>query len=389
MTHILMSLLGTACLTVATLYSMLALIAVLVWRIRSSRTRPEKGLQPPVTILKPLCGMEPGLRAHLRTFCLQDYPEYQLVFGVRDPTDPAIAIVEDLIAEFPALPICMVVDPRLWGDNFKSSNLMNMLDAARHDYLVIADSDAIVGPHYLGIVTAPLQSSQVGLVTCIYRGVPTPIIWSRLGAMYINEWFIPSVLVAWLFGHQSFASGQTMCLRRTTLEAMGGLHPIANHLADDYRLGELVRQLGLRIVVSSYEIDAEHHERSLHSLASHQLRWMRTLQVLRPGSFRFIFLTFSLPLAVLGFTLTRQAPIMAWSGATWVMFMLTVSSQLALHLVHRMKRRSGSFLRDLTLLPARDALLCWTWMRTFFVSRVKWRGAEFIVDAQGVMHRST
>ena len=376
---------GIVCIGVAAAYSLLALAATLVWRIRAARTGASPEFKPPVSILKPLCGLEPDLHEHLRSFCRQEYPQFQLIFGVRDPADPALAIVDQLIAEFPALAISVVINPRLYGDNYKSSNLMNMLEVARHELLVIADSDAIVSPDYIGRVTAPLHLPQVGLVTCIYRGVPTPIVWSRLGAMYINEWFIPSVLLAWLFGHASYASGQTLCLRRGTLDAIGGLRPMANHLADDYRLGEMVRALGLKIVLSSYEVQAQHHEPSLESLTSHQLRWMRTLQILRPRSFFFIFLTFSLPLALLGMLPASRE--VATRELSWTLLGTTVAAQLLLHLAHR--RRGDRFrFADLALIPARDLLLSWTWLRAFFVSRVKWRGSEFNVDAQGVMHRN-
>ena len=384
--HSIVGFLGLACLAIASTYSLLTLIATTVWRLRGAQTLPDDGHQPPISVLKPLCGIEPHLHANLRSFCLQDYPRFQLIFGVRDPCDPALAIVAQLIAEFPTLPISVVVNPRLYGDNFKNSNLMNMLEAAQHDILVVSDSDAKVRPDYLARVTAPLRMPQVGLVTCIYRGVPSPTVWSRLGAMYVNEWFMPSVLLAWLFGHENYASGQTLCLRRDTLDAIGGLRPMANHLADDYRLGEMVRSVGLKIVLSSYEVQAQHHEPSLGSLIGHQVRWMRTLQVLRPRSFRFIFLTFSLPLASLGMLLTsRAAP--AW-GLSRTMFAITLAAQLLMPMAQR-RRLGFAWLADLALIPARDLILCWTWLRTFFVSRVVWRGGEFDVDSQGVMHRTT
>lgn len=381
---------GMGSLAVAAVYSVLALAANLVWRIRAERAAPEAAYQPPVSILKPLCGLEPDLHTNLRSFCEQDYPHFQLIFGVRDPADPALAIVDQLIAEFPALPIAVVINPRLFGDNFKNSNLMNMLEVAQHDVLVIADSDAKVGPDYIGRVIAPLRRPEVGLVTCIYRSIPTPSVWSRLGAMYINEWFMPSVLLAWLFGHENYASGQTLCMRRDTLDAIGGLRPIANHLADDYRLGEMIRSLGLKIVLSSYQLEAQHDEPSLAALVSHQLRWMRTLQILSPRSFRFIFLTFSLPLALLGLLLASLAAgaLVRVSGWAWTLLAVTVGAQLLLHFLHR-RVRDHHWFADLALIPARELLLCWTWLRTFFVSRVIWRGSEFNVDAQGVMHRSS
>jgi ceramide glucosyltransferase len=202
--------------------------------------------------------------------------------------------------------------------------------------------------------------------------------------MYMNEWYMPSVLLARLFGEHSYASGQTLCLRRETLQAIGGLRAIANHLADDYRLGELVRGLGLRIVLSPYVVKAEHHELNWDSLACHEVRWMRTIRVLRPRSFRFIFLSFSLPLAILGIVLTAAEP--ALSAAAWALFLTTAIARLALHFVHRLRGDRPLF-ADFWLLPVRDLLLCWVWCRSFFTSRVTWRGNEFDVDADGVMRR--
>ena len=375
-----MTIAGSAILILAAGYSVLTVVAVLAFRMRSSPNHPRS--LPPVTMLKPLCGAEPGLYEHLRSFCEQDYPEFQIVFGVREAGDPACAVVKRLAAEFPSIPIELVIDPQLHGSNRKISNLINMLPYARHDVLAMADSDAFVAADYLAVVTAPLLNHDVGLVTCIYRGAPTQRVWSRLGAMYINEWYVPSVLLAWLFGHEGYVSGQTVCLRRDTLRAIGGLEPLADYLADDYRLGELVRALGLRIVLSPYVLMGEHHEPNFDSLVRHELRWMRTLRVLRPRSFRLIFFSFSLPLAVIG--LLAAAADVPLPASLWALFGTTVGARLVLHFVYRMRDRPNP-LSDLWLLPVRDVLICWVWCRSFFTSHVTWRGSEFAVGADGVM----
>jgi ceramide glucosyltransferase len=380
--HSLMEMMGIACLVLAVSYAVLVLVAVFVWQIGRAPTNSLR--TPPVTLLKPLCGAEPDLYHHLRSFCQQDHPEFQIVFGVRDPADPALAVVERLVAEFPWLPIDVVVNPQQHGSNCKISNLINMMARARHDVLVMADSDTFVGRDYLSAVTAPLLDKNVGLVTCIYRGVPTERIWSRLGAMYINEWYVPSVLLAWLFGYRGYVSGQTLCLRRDTLEAIGGLRAIANELAEDYRLGELIRGLDMRIVLLPYELKAQHHEPNLDSLTRHELRWMRTIHVLRPRSFPFLFITFSLPLASFGLLLTAAEP--SFSTVGWALFQATLMARLALHLVNRL-RGARPPLREFWLLPARDLLMCWVWGRSFFTTRVTWRGSKFTVDADGVMRR--
>jgi len=366
-------------LGLAAAYSLLTVIAACVWRMRGTPKNP--GTLPPVTLIKPLCGAEPGLYEHLRSFCRQNYPLYQIVFGVRDPGDPACAIVRRLAAEFPKVSIELVINPQLHGSNLKISNLINMLPYARHDILLMVDSDAYVGSDYLAAVTAPLSDHSAGLVTCIYRAVPTPRLWSRLGAMYINEWYVPSVLLAWLFGHQGYVSGQTVGLRRETLQAIGGLRPLANHLADDYQLGELVRGLGLRVVLSPYVVRGVHHEPSFSSLAHHELRWMRTIRVLRPLSFRLLFISFCLPLALLGLLGAAGSSL---SADARTLFAATVTARLILHVVHR-PRDARSAMSDLWLLPIRDALIFWVWGRSFFTSHVTWRGNEFDVDADGVM----
>lgn len=379
---LLVALFGLACLFIAAGYGAVALTAVLVWQRR--KQHPGARRLPAVSVLKPLCGPEPSLYENLRSFCRQDYPEYQVIFGVLDRRDPALAVVERLRADFPSLPIEVVINPQQHGSNCKVSNLINMMAQARHDVLVIADSDTCVGPDYLSTVTAPLQDETVGLVTCLYHAVPTRSLFSRLGAMYINEWYMPSVLVAWLFGYQGYVSGQTQCMRRETLEKSGGLQAIANHLADDHELGDRVRGLGLRLVLSHYMPSAECHEPSFDSLTRHEMRWMRTLHVLRPGCFPFMFFSFGLPLALLGVVLATGAASLA--APAWALFGIAVALRIALHLSYRFRGGRAALL-DLWLVPWRDLLLCWVWCGSLFTSCITWRGNEFDVDARGVMHR--
>jgi ceramide glucosyltransferase len=380
----LLAIIGLSSLIVAAGYAVLALVASLAFQARRPALRSQA--LPPVSILKPLCGAEPGLLEHLRSFCLQTYAEFQIVFGVRDVSDPALLVVRQLLSEFPSLPIDVVVNPQQHGSNRKISNLINMIPKARYDVLAMADSDTFVGPDYLTTVTAPLRDPKVGLVTCIYQDMPTRGIWSRLGAMYINEWYMPAVLLAHLFGHQKYASGQTLCLRRDTLLAVGGLVAVANHLADDYQLGELVSRLGLRIVLSTSVVKAQHHEPDFDSLSRHELRWMRTIRVLRPLSFRMMFLSFSLPMAILGIALA--VPYSSLSTMAWTLFLTTGVARLLLHLLHCARGHGPSF-ADFWLLPARDLLIFWVWCRTFFTSGVSWRGSDFDVDADGIMRRQS
>jgi ceramide glucosyltransferase len=353
---------GFVSLALAATSAVLAFVAVLTWQMR--RTAPKPPWLQPVTVLKPLCGAEPRLYENLRSFCLQKHPEYQIVFGVRDVTDPALAVVDRLITEFPLLPIDVVVNSQQHGSNRKVSNLINMMTRARHDVLAISDSDIFVDDDYLTTVTAPLLNHKVGLVTCLYHGVPTSGIWSRLSSMYV--------------------SGQALCLRRDTLQAIGGLRATASQLGENFRLGELIRGVGQRIILSPYAPKAQHHELNFDSLILHELRWMRAIRVVRPLSFPFLFISFSFPLAVLGIALIASETSI--STTEWALFQTAVMARLALHFVNRLLGDRPP-MREFWLLPARDLLLCWAWARSFFTTRVTWLGNEFDVAADGVMHR--
>ncbi|HEX4376363.1 MAG TPA: bacteriohopanetetrol glucosamine biosynthesis glycosyltransferase HpnI [Steroidobacteraceae bacterium] len=384
-----LTIIGTALLAAALAYSASTLVAMVTWRFNGllHRRRARPPARPPISILKPLCGTEPGLYEQLRSFCLQDYPSFQIVFGIRSRDDPALGVALRLQEEFEHLEIDVVVDPTEHGGNRKSSNLINMLPRARYDVLGIADSDTIVTPDYLRTVVADLHDAKIGLVTSAYVSVPTRDLWSRLGAMYVNEWYMPSVLLTWLFGYRGYASGQTLCLRRSTLEAVGSFHALADCLADDYRLGERIRELGLRIALSPVRILVEQHEPTFEALEAHEMRWMRTLRVLRPRSFSMLFLSFSLPLAGLGLCLC-----LVGGGPTGgrlaalapALFAGTVIVRLGLHFVYRLGHRER-FVPDLGLLAMRDLLLCWVWLRTFFASRIAWRDHVFAIGADGVM----
>jgi ceramide glucosyltransferase len=382
--HSLIALTGALLSVLAAAYSVVVLLAVVVWRLRP-RHRHDAADLPPVTLLKPLCGAEPDLYGNLRSFCLQNYPLFQIVCGAQDPGDPAIGIVRTLQREFPALDIQLVVDDVQHGSNRKVSNLINMLRSARHDILVIADSDTRVGRDYLCSIAPQLLNPRVGLVTCIYRSVPAAGIWSRLGSMYINDWYMPSVLLAWLFGHRGYASGQTMALRRDTLEAMGGLRTVVNHLADDHELGEQVRHLGQRIVLSPYLPETVQQEPTERALLAHETRWMRTVRALAPAGFAFLFISFSLVVQFVALLLLSVDPPLA--GRLSVLLIVTVAARLAVSWVQR-RGQPLVPLSDLWLLPLRDVLLCWVWARALFTSHISWRGGQFEVDARGVIRSS-
>src|SRR5256885_9004201 len=224
-------------------YTVTAWLAV---RLRRHRSQPAPATSPPVTVLKPLCGAERHLYDGLRSFCDQAYPGFQIVFGVRDPEDPAVMIVRRLQREFQGLDLHVAINPAQHGSNGKVSNLINMRPLARYDYLIVADSDVRVARDYLAKVVPPLLDTVVGIVTCPYRGSPQRGAWSVLASAFINDWFMPSVYVAALLGSRAFAFGASIAMRREVLARIGGFMAIADQLAGDYRLGELTRRIGFR-----------------------------------------------------------------------------------------------------------------------------------------------
>jgi ceramide glucosyltransferase len=359
----------------AAAYACISLIATLLGlRCSLLHGRQER---PPASILKPLYGAEPRSYENLRSFCLQDYPEFQIVCGVRDASDPAIAVVRRLQGEFPALDLELVIDPRLHGANYKVSNLINILGRCRHDRLVLADSDICVEKNYLAEVLTPLNDPTVGVVTCLYRGRPVSGLWSRLGALFIDDWFAPSVWVAHLFGSRAFAFGATIALRRETLDAAGGFEAIVDQLADDYRLGERTRRLGLRTVLSKHVVTTDVAETDWKSLLEHELRWLQTIRSIQPLGFAFSFVTFSLPVAFLGFLLAPNAL------AAKISLAVTVVARLALHVIQR-GRAEGTALTEIGLIAPRDCLNLVLWCASFASWRVRWGGQRF-AEKEGVL----
>ncbi|MCO4860980.1 bacteriohopanetetrol glucosamine biosynthesis glycosyltransferase HpnI [Cupriavidus sp. WGlv3] len=310
----------------------------------------------PVSVLKPLCGAEPRLYANLATFCRQRHPCFQLVFGVRAADDPAIAVVQRLRRDFPACDIALVIDPRVHGSNLKASNLINLSGAARHDALVIADSDVAVAPDYLARVTAPLVQAGVGVVTCLYRGHAIGGFWSRLGAQFIDDWFVPAVRIAHAGGSRRFAFGATIALRRDALAAIGGFEAVRDRLADDFWLGELTRRLGLRTVLSEVVVTTDITEDGFTLLWRHELRWMRTIASLNPAGYAFSFVTFTWPMLALGMWLA-PLPLVTAAAAVGVMARSVLAGSAA------------AALRA----PLRDGLLLACWALALAGKRVWWR----------------
>ena len=330
-----------------------------------------------VSVLKPLHGDEPGLYENLRSFVEQDCRGVQVVLGVNDPEDGALPAARALIRDLHGSDIALIVDPRARGSNRKVANLENMLEAARHDVIVLADSDMRVDPHYLGAVTAPLRDPLTGAVTCLYKGVPSAGLWSELGAMHINFWFLPGALIAEALGIGGGCFGATIALRRETLERIGRFARLRNELADDHKIGDQVRAIGLAVVLSPYIVEARVTEPSFVALWRHELRWARTERTVAPAGFAGSVASHAVVIAALG-------AAAAGFGLTSSLF-LVISCVLRWASARAIAAALGLPPAKPWLLAVRDVLSFAVFVASFFGRTVSWRDEVFRVEASGQM----
>ncbi|MEI7710480.1 MAG: bacteriohopanetetrol glucosamine biosynthesis glycosyltransferase HpnI [Rhodospirillales bacterium] len=329
-------------------------------------------IRPPITVLKPLHGNEPLLERALASLFHQDYPAYQIVFGVQNPLDPAIAVVERLRSAFPAQDIALVVDSAQHGQNRKVGNLINMLPAAKHDVLAIADSDLHMRPDYLTDLGATLALPGCGLATVLYTGLPaTRAVPSLLGATAIAHGFLPGALLARGMGRQD-CLGATMCLRRDTLNRIGGFHALVDHLADDNVLGQLVRAQGLDVRLAGTVVATTVPEATFAALFRHELRWARTIRALVPGAFALSVLQYPIFWALIA---VFAAPGASGAVALFVLAWLSravAATGIDKALAPRLERLA--FPAPVGLLPLRELLSVGIMLASYAGKKVDWRG---------------
>ncbi len=327
----------------------------------------------PVSILKPLKGTDPEIYESFRSHCLQDYSEYEIIFGVNDPNDPAIDSVKELQREFPDRRIQLVVSPQILGANVKVSNLAQMLGEARYDLLIINDSDIRVQPDYLRRVTAPLADSRVGLVTCLYRGVAGATLGSQLEALGISTDFCASVLAARQVERGiRFGLGSTLAFRRAELEKIGGFASFVDYLADDYELGKRIAGLGLSVKLSEVVVETYLPSYGLREFFAHQLRWARGVRDARAGGYFGLVFTFGLLWALLA--------VAASGGALWAccVLLFTLLIRLAVGLsVGWSVLEDRQVLKYAWLIPLRDLVAVVVWIASLGGHSVTWRGDRF------------
>jgi ceramide glucosyltransferase len=341
--------------------------------LRRPRTTPDPGFTPPVSILKPLKGMDPEIYASLRSHCVQEYPEYEIIFGVSEANDPAIASVEKLRREFPQHPIELVACPEILGGNVKVSNLIQMLPRARYEYLLVNDSDIRVETDYLRRVVAPLRDSKLGMVTCLYRGVAGGTLGSRLEALGISTDFCGGVLAAiQMEGGPHFGLGSTLVFRRADLQSVGGFEALVDYLADDYQLGQRLSEKGLEGFLSEVVVDTFLPAYSLRGFFDHQLRWARSVRDSRGWGYLGVALTFGLPWALLELVVGR--------GASWVWGVLgfTLALRMVMAWVVGVRvAKDWQVLRWFWLIPLRDVAALFIWAAGYLGTTVMWRGERF------------
>jgi ceramide glucosyltransferase len=351
----------------AAAYYVLAIIAALRWR-----KRPYAGGRlPPVSVLKPMYGTDPHLYEALRSYAAQDYPDFEILFGLGNPADPALADIERLRAEFPVRAIRIIVT-KPDAPNAKAAVLAKLAAEARYPILIVSDDDIVADPGYLRSVVESFQKPRTGLVTCLYRAHARSLP-SLIESLGIATEFAPSVLVARLLGVVDFALGSTMALRTQTLREAGGFEAVANFLADDYQLGRNVTAAGHRIEFASTVVETGAGDVSWSQLWRHQLRWSRTIRVSRSAGYYGSVVTHATVWAVL-----------AWAGGQ----SKAAAVAIALRLIAGVMV-GGLILKDrkiwwwFWLIPLRDLFGFAVWLGGCFGSTVYWRGRRLRLRRDG------
>ena len=372
------SILGWVCVALAlagAAYAVLSAGFVRRFGVQSTQTVPSFA---PLTMLKPLHGDEPALAANLESFFVQDYPAaFQIVFGVQDPDDAAIAVVEALRQRYPVIDAVLVCDSTRHGTNPKISNLINMERAIAHDVLVLSDSDIAVEPDYLRQVAAALSPATVGAVTCLYTGWGAAGLVSRLSAMGVSYHFLPNVITGLGLNLAKPCFGSTIAIKRPLLTELGGFVAFADLLADDHAIGKAVRDKGYVVAIPTFAVRHSATETALAEWFSHELRWMRTIRTVDPGGHAGSIVTHAFPLSLLGLMLTGPAPLaLLVVGAT-----LLARAMLKWHIDKVFLSPAGSY----WLLPLRDVVSFVVFLTSLFGGSVVWQNERLEVRSDGAL----
>jgi ceramide glucosyltransferase len=356
--------------------SLVYCILVVVAALRYLRVRPPALEQPiPVSVLKPLAGLDEGLESNLRTFFEQDYPTFELLFAVRQDSDPAAAVVRRFQEHYSGVPSRLLIVGEPPYPNAKVWSLHHMTEAASHDVLVMSDSDIRVTPDFLRTIAAEFQDSKLGVSTCPYRAAPGRSFWSTLEAIGMNTEFLSGVIVARMLAGMKFALGPTATARKQVLADIGGWDRLKEYLAEDFVLGNSAAEKGWKVILSSYVI--EHHigAQDFSHNARHRLRWFRSTRRSRPAGYVGQLFTNPLPLAMLLFAVRPQWwPVLAITAVVRAIAAAATASWI-LH--------DPLTLRRWFLVPVQDVLSFLFWVAGFFGNTILWRGRRYRLMKDG------
>ena len=377
--------LATTVLTVAGMgYYLVALVAAYVYLVRRGRqlgglARSDAFFAPPVSILKSLKGLDPGMMDAFRLHCRQSYAgQYEILFGVSSQDDPAVAAVLRLQNEFPEIPIRLIEAPERLGANGKVSTLVQLVPQASHPYLLINDSDITVSPRYLERVMASFAEpgkQPVGLVTALYRGRAHGTLPSQFESLGISTDFLPSVLLTVLMERgMRFGLGSTLCVSREAVDAVGGLAVLVDHLADDYELGVRVHKAGFRVVLAPDVVETSVPAYNWRGFLNHQLRWYRTVRDARPLGYSGMHFTYGLAWAMLNLMASGFSLLSIWLFALAFFLRLTLAMTVGARILS-----DHQVLPSLWLLPFRDVAAFGLWIAGFAGNTIVWRGQRFTV----------
>ncbi|MGC1873149.1 MAG: bacteriohopanetetrol glucosamine biosynthesis glycosyltransferase HpnI [Acidobacteriaceae bacterium] len=367
----------TALTLTALLYSILVFRAARAYA-RSLR-QPLPDFFPAVSILKPVKGIDPDMYEAFASHCRQEYPgEYEIIFGAGSMEDPAVALIQQLQHEFPQQQIRLLICPEVLGANGKVSILVWMIAEARYDHLLINDSDIRVTPHYLRHVMPAFAlpsdtGKKVGMVTALYRGHSANTLGSRLEALGISTDFIPGALTArWMEKGLRFGLGSTLAMTREALDAIGGLLPLVDHLADDYEIGARIFHAGYRVELAREVVETSIPAYTFSQFLAHQLRWARGVRDARPLGYFGLLVTFGLPWAMANVIASAASldSIALFSVMLCVRFAMALSIGVGV-------LGDRATMRDLWLLPLRDVVALVVWFWSFADNVVVWRGERF------------
>jgi ceramide glucosyltransferase len=360
-------------------YTILCLLAVI--RLRTRPLRPATHVfcsWPPVTVLKPVYGLEKNLRENLRSVCCQDYPDCQVVFSVQRRDDPAIALLREIEREFGSDRVTVAIEEYRAGTNGKINNLIGALKHARHDILVIGDSDVLLRPDYLKTIVAPLADPEVGYVCTLYKAAFAGRWYEKVELLTLNADLMTNVIFAHVTGAAKFCLGATTALRRSTLEEIGGLPALADYLVEDYEMGRRIWSLGKKDAIIPYFVDTIMDLRSASQWWGHQVYWDQNNRAARPIAFSATILLRSVPFALL-YAVVRLGDVVGLSVLLGALILRLATA--AVILGWGLRDREG--LRGLYLLPFRDV----SGLVSFFLAYTKrttvWRGAQFILTRDG------